>query len=300
MKGKDMFDSFKTLKAVRTIKQGGKAELSYCQIINLIINMPTVIRILPEKQKNEIHAIFDMCCSVKEKELLDLEGYCKICWDIISVLDEIAPYNLYCGDVDVELGILQAIRNEKADSSSTVEAEAEDDDISDAVVSADADENKEYNYEYHSSKKIVLARIKRFLEDNEYAFKVNEERDAIMVSFSGGNIFEVLYASFYIMEYGFKFEMVTDYTYKGEHSGELAKYLAAKNMLRCSPGAFMYDSITGYFGFTEFIDFTDCEPSDEVLEDCLELAVDAIFEIEQNLLKITSGEETAQDVLLTE
>lgn len=49
-----MFDSFKTLKAVRTIKQGGKAELSYCQIINLIINMPTVIRILPEKQSLKI------------------------------------------------------------------------------------------------------------------------------------------------------------------------------------------------------------------------------------------------------
>lgn len=59
----------------------------------------------------------------------------------------------------------------------------------------------------------MLARIKRFLEDNEYAFKVNRRKKMPNNGkFSGGNIFEVLYASFYIMEYGFKFEMVTDYT----------------------------------------------------------------------------------------
>ena len=108
-----MFGITKSLKAVRIIKEGGTAELSRAQIIDLIVNMLDAMKKLPKEEYRAVLGVYDYYRKLKTKETMDFERYCEICMEIISDLDEAAPYEIYCGDVDVERSILQEIRREK-------------------------------------------------------------------------------------------------------------------------------------------------------------------------------------------
>lgn len=299
-----MFDTTKSLKAVRTIKSGGRAELSYSQIINLIINMMSVMRQLPTEQKNEISDRYDYYRRMKQKKMLDFDGYCEVCWEIISDLDSIAPYDLYCGDVDIELEILHKIRSTRNSSASSVEPELEeylvDEDTIDETESFETNivEEPQSNSGYRTSRDIVIARIKKYLEEEDIKYDFDEEDDEFYVRFAGDEVFEILYAKFCVLEYGFRYELLTDYEYKGENSGELSKYLLAKNFLRNRPGAFMYNFYNGFIGFSEFVDFSDCEPSNAVMHDCMVIAENAVLGIRDDILKITSAAKTAEDILV--
>jgi hypothetical protein len=107
-----MFDTAKSLTALKKIKNGGEAKLSYSQIINLIINMGSVLKRLPSDQRNAISDKYDYYRKMKQKHMMDLDGYCEACSEIIADLDSIAPYDQYCccGADELELNILYNIR----------------------------------------------------------------------------------------------------------------------------------------------------------------------------------------------
>ena len=106
-----MFDTAKSLKAISIIKAGGTAELSRSQIVNLIVNMMTAMRNLPREESKAVSDVYDYYRKFKTKETMDFSRYCEVCKEIIADLDKAAPYEVYCGDVDVELMILAEIRD---------------------------------------------------------------------------------------------------------------------------------------------------------------------------------------------
>lgn len=105
-----MFDTTKSLKAVRVIKDGGRADLSRSQIVNLIVNMMDAMKKLQREDFKAVEAVYDYYRKFKTKENMDFDRYCEICKEIITDLDKAAPYEIYCGDVDVERFILHEIR----------------------------------------------------------------------------------------------------------------------------------------------------------------------------------------------
>lgn len=95
----------RALKAVRKIKAGGTAKVSYAMVSMLIISLQDAkAKLSPQKYKavEDLFAQFQKCTILYE---VDAVGYVKLCENVIRKFDEIAPYQLYSGNNELETSI---------------------------------------------------------------------------------------------------------------------------------------------------------------------------------------------------
>lgn len=85
---------------------GGYAKLSVSQIVNLIVNMSDAQRNLPPEQFKLVYAFYTLCRQSKSKVKMDFDGYLDTASKIILRFDEIAPYEKYSGNGEVETQLM--------------------------------------------------------------------------------------------------------------------------------------------------------------------------------------------------
>ena len=93
----------KALKNVQTIKNGGKADFTYSQIVNLIINLPDANRNLDKRTFDELYSLYKKYNSAKTPYYVDYNGYLDLCMEVINDFNTIAPYELYSGGNEFEV-----------------------------------------------------------------------------------------------------------------------------------------------------------------------------------------------------
>lgn len=217
-----MFDTTKSLKAVHTIKAGGRAELSQSQIVNLIVNMLDATRKLSREQSKAVSEVYDYYRQFKTKELMDFNRYCDICKGIIADFDSVAPYEIYCGDVDVERAIVLEIRKEKDEIQNQ-----EHEELSKAIKSStteeyyfeNAEEFTTYGEMYGGEKNVIWVSEEKYLEKYQKGFNLFETGRY-------GEAIEILKESLILNPIGIsaRFEMCECYI-------QLHDLLTAKNIL---------------------------------------------------------------------
>lgn len=98
-----VFSDIKAMSDLQKIKsRGGKAKLSISQIVNLIVNMSDAQRNLPPEQFKLVYAFYTLCRQSKTKIKMDYDGYLDTASKLILRFDEIAPYEKYSGNGEVE------------------------------------------------------------------------------------------------------------------------------------------------------------------------------------------------------
>lgn len=90
-----MFDN---IKAIKNIYQGKTVSLSDSQIVNCIINLYDANKNLSVSNYDQVHQKYLYYRKRKEKLPTDLRSYYERCLVIINDFEQIAPYDLYCGD----------------------------------------------------------------------------------------------------------------------------------------------------------------------------------------------------------
>lgn len=101
-----LFTGLKAMKAVKQIKNGGKAKLSYAMVSMLIINLQDAKAKLPPEKFAAVEKQFmdfQKCDTLFE---VDKEGYLELCNDVIKKFDAIAPYEKYSGGNELEFSML--------------------------------------------------------------------------------------------------------------------------------------------------------------------------------------------------
>ena len=81
-----LFDDIKAMKDIQKIKSGGKAKLSISQITGLITNMMDARKNLSPKEFENIYNLFNNLRKCNTKIEMDIEGFNKVCIDIIKNL----------------------------------------------------------------------------------------------------------------------------------------------------------------------------------------------------------------------
>lgn len=100
------FDDLNAVSEVKKIKAGGVGKLSISQVANLIVNLPDAKRNLDQRQYKEIQDAFNKFRKCKTKYPMDAQEYVSCCKKIILMLDEIAPYEKYCGGNEIEFSFM--------------------------------------------------------------------------------------------------------------------------------------------------------------------------------------------------
>ena len=102
-----IFSDIKAMTDLQKIKsRGGKAKLSISQIVCLIVNMPDAQRNLPPEQFKLVYAFYTLCRQSKTKVKMDYDGYLDTASKLILKFNEIAPYEKYSGNGEVETQLL--------------------------------------------------------------------------------------------------------------------------------------------------------------------------------------------------
>ena len=106
---------FGALGKLQKLKNGQTVNMSYADVCNLIINLQDAKKNLNKKQFDEVFSLFtQLRKTATTKYSVDLNGYYRMCEDIILRFDEIAPYEKYSGTSEFETSLLmKSIRGEK-------------------------------------------------------------------------------------------------------------------------------------------------------------------------------------------
>lgn len=124
-----IISSVKAVKNVEIIRNGGEAELSIAQIVNININLPDAKKKLDEKTFKEIFALFKEFQKCKMKVKYNWETYLKATEKVLMKFDEIAPYEKYCGINELELEIMSECMREEASTEEASTYENETDNV---------------------------------------------------------------------------------------------------------------------------------------------------------------------------
>ena len=98
----------KAMGDVQKIKNGGIANLSTAQIVNLIINLPDARAKLSEEEYSQIHELYKEMRKCTTKIPMDMNFYCDTAVKIILEFDKIAPYEKYSGGNEIEFSFMMA------------------------------------------------------------------------------------------------------------------------------------------------------------------------------------------------
>lgn len=101
-----LFSDIKAAKDVQKLKQGGNANLSISQVVNLITNMPDAQKNLSKGEFEQVYSLYKQMRKCSTKIPVDLEGYFDMALKIIQRFDSIAPYEKYSGGNEIEFSFL--------------------------------------------------------------------------------------------------------------------------------------------------------------------------------------------------
>lgn len=93
-----MFDNIKAIKNIQKIYQGKTIALSDSQIVNCIINLYDANKNLSASNYVQVYQKYLYYRKRKEKLPTNLRSYYERCLVIINDFEQIAPYELYCGE----------------------------------------------------------------------------------------------------------------------------------------------------------------------------------------------------------
>lgn len=154
-----VFASIKAMKAIETMRHGGKAKISYAQISTLIINLQDAKRKFDSRTFNQLFSLykeFQKCNTVFE---VDLNGYYSMAIDVIKKFDQVAPFEKYSGGNELEFSfLLETIRNANDDGDFNENTE---DDKSDKATDVMED---------------ILIRVCTFLENGKLYNPITDRR----------------------------------------------------------------------------------------------------------------------------
>lgn len=101
-----LFSDIKAVKDVQKLKQGGQANLSISQVVNLITNMPDAQKNLSNKEFEQVYSLYKQMRKCSTKIPVNLDGYFDMALEIIQRFDSIAPYEKYSGGNEIEFSFL--------------------------------------------------------------------------------------------------------------------------------------------------------------------------------------------------
>ncbi len=101
-----LFSDIKAAKDVQKLKQGGQANLSISQVVNLITNMPDAQKNLSNKEFEQVYSLYKQMRKCSTKIPVNLDGYFDMALEIIQRFDSIAPYEKYSGGNEIEFSFL--------------------------------------------------------------------------------------------------------------------------------------------------------------------------------------------------
>lgn len=111
-----LFSGMQAAGAIRRLKKGGTASLSYSQVANLIIDLFAAKNLLPKQQFDAVYALYRTYQADKVKVRVDNAGYEEMAMQVLKRLDRIAPYETYgAGHEDALRPLLEKVRAESAE-----------------------------------------------------------------------------------------------------------------------------------------------------------------------------------------
>ncbi len=107
-------DSIKAMKDIQRIKlNGGFADLSYSQVVNLISNTPDAQKNLTPEEFTKYREIFEKYRKKTKCITTDINGYLCLCGDIINEYEKYFPYLLVDGNHSENLELKDQIKIRK-------------------------------------------------------------------------------------------------------------------------------------------------------------------------------------------
>lgn len=135
-----IFSAAKGMKALNTIRNGGKARLSYEQVSMMIVNLTDAKKKFDTETFNRIFELYKEFQKCKTTFEVDLNGYYSMAIDVIKKFDEIAPFEKYSGGSELEYSFLM---NEIR----TMDSESEEDFNEENDIELEKDYAFDYNEE---------------------------------------------------------------------------------------------------------------------------------------------------------
>lgn len=89
------FDISKSIKAFNIIVNGGQAELSKAQIVNLMLNLMKAKKNLDRDTFYKVSDLYDVFRRDKAKVMMDSQKYRTVYSEIACSFIDIAPFELY-------------------------------------------------------------------------------------------------------------------------------------------------------------------------------------------------------------
>lgn len=77
-----------------------------CEIVSAIVNLIDAKRNLSQEEYLFVSIVFETYRRLKNKILLNQEGFLGVCNEIICHLDLIAPYYKFCGNSNIQMAML--------------------------------------------------------------------------------------------------------------------------------------------------------------------------------------------------
>ena len=97
-----LFSNFIGMINIQKIRNGGTAKLSLSQLSFLLINLQDAKRNLSSEKFNQIFRLFIKMKSYTTKYEMDYDEYLEAAIAVIKKFDAIAPYEKYCGGLEIE------------------------------------------------------------------------------------------------------------------------------------------------------------------------------------------------------
>lgn len=176
----------KGMKALKLVRNGGKAKLSYGQISTMIVNLQDAKKKFDSETFNQIFTLYKEFQTCKTAFEVDINGYYSMAIDIIRKFDEIAPFEKYCGGSELEYSFLMnEIRNVDLEIEEELCEEGNADIEENFDLEADADDDLDSLRSDFSLLDKVLMKIGIWLEAdllNNPVASANSEKKSIEIS----------------------------------------------------------------------------------------------------------------------
>ena len=101
-----LFTGIKAMNAVKKIKNGGTAKISYSMISMLLVNLPEAKAKLSTEEFKQVEKLFLDFKNANTLFEVDKDGYLALCEEVIKKYDRIAPYELYSGGNELEFSMM--------------------------------------------------------------------------------------------------------------------------------------------------------------------------------------------------
>lgn len=144
-----IISSAQAVQTIMRIREGGYGELSRAQISSCVINLIDARKRLTRDKYEEIFNLYKQYQNDTAKEKMDWSRYIEVALEIIDDFDDIAPFEMYCGDKDVYTEFdssNQPFETEELDETAVDVIESEETDTCEYGDDNDDDDNTVESY----------------------------------------------------------------------------------------------------------------------------------------------------------